>query len=265
MSFFLSTRRAVHTADQYANRLEFYSRTITRWIPDVDASVLIVGGGPNDEHVFTSLGYTNVTLTNVGSMVDRCSTPAIAAADAEDLPYHDESFDYAIVHAVLHHCRSPHRALLELYRVARKGAIFFESRDSLSMRLVERLGLVNPYEVSAVEANGGLAGGVRDTAVPNYVYRWSEREVVKTIASYAPHAKHTIRFAHGYGTPCDTNGGPSVRRLLKRVLVATHRLVVTVLPSQRNLLACLICKPELPQDLQRWLIMENDTLRFRQK
>lgn len=249
----------------YGNRLSFYSATVARWIPDLHSSVLIVGGGPNDERVFTSLGYTNVTLTNVGSMVDRCSTPAIAVADAENLPYPDESFDYAIVHAVLHHCHSPHRALLELYRVARKGAIFFESRDSLSMRLVERLGLVNPYEVSAVEANGGLAGGVRDTAVPNYIYRWSEREVAKMIASYAPHAKHTIRFAHGYGTPCASNGEPSVRRLLKRVLVAAHRVVVTIFPSQRNLFACLICKPALPRDLQPWLCMDNDTLRFRKK
>ena len=42
-------------------------------------------------------------------------------ADAEALPYEDDAFDWAVISAGLHHCRSPHAALLELYRVARRG------------------------------------------------------------------------------------------------------------------------------------------------
>jgi len=49
----------------YSSRLSFYSTTIMNWIPDLHSSVLIVGGCPNNERVFTSLGYKNVTLTNV--------------------------------------------------------------------------------------------------------------------------------------------------------------------------------------------------------
>jgi ubiquinone/menaquinone biosynthesis C-methylase UbiE len=41
--------------------------------------------------------------------------------DAEQLSFEDEAFDYVFVHAGLHHCASPHRALLEMYRVARRG------------------------------------------------------------------------------------------------------------------------------------------------
>ena len=252
--------------DPYTNRIEFYEDTISRWIPDRNASVLVVGGGPNDRQVFESLGFGRVTMTNVDSVVQKSFADAasLAAADAEDLPYANDSFDYAVVHAVLHHCQSPHRALLELYRVAAKAAIFFESRDSLSLRLVERLRLGKNYEVSAVKANGGLSGGLRDTATPNYVYRWTEREVEKTIASYAPHAKHTFQYAYGYGTPCDSNSQSAIRSFLRKTLLGLYRLFVTFFPSQRNLFACRITKPTIPRDLQPWLAIEDDRLVFKQ-
>ena len=251
---------------EYANRLAFYRQTIARWIPDRQATILVVGGGSNDREVFESLGFTHVTLTNVDSLVERTAgnEAALGAADAEELPFADESFDYTVVHAVLHHCKSPHRALLELYRVASKAAIFFESRDSLTMRLVERVGLGNNYELSAVAANGGRAGGLRDTAVPNYVYRWTEREVEKTIASYAPHVTHTFAYAHGFGAPCQTNAPAGARIYLKRTLLLGYRMFVTLFPSQRNLFACRIDKPAIPQDLQPWMRLQRGELVFTQ-
>jgi SAM-dependent methyltransferase len=253
----------MNSHDRYTNRIDFYRGIIATWISDRTDSILVVGGGMNDEQVFRSLGFQHVTLTNVDSAVNRGSerVAAIASADAESLPYASESFDYVVVHAVLHHCRSPHRALLEMYRVARKAAIFFESRDSFSIRLAQRLGFANPYELTAVAANNGLAGGVCDTAVPNYVYRWTEREVRKTIASYAPHATHTIDFAHGYGTPCQADrNGP--RGLMRAACIRLYRVFVAMFPSQRNLLACRVQKPTLPRDLQPWLAADGDAFRF---
>ena len=97
----------------------------------------------------------------------------------------------------LHHCASPHRALGELLRVGRKGAIVFEARDSLVVRAGVRLGLVEEYEVTAVAANDGGWGGVRNGPVPNHVYRWTEREVRKTVRSLLPAYQHDIRFAYG--------------------------------------------------------------------
>lgn len=251
--------------DPGRKRIDFYAETIDRWIPNRSASILVVGGGPNDEGVFRQLGFTNVTLTNVHSAVERAHEGdyALAVADAENLPFPDESFDYTVVHAVLHHCRSPHRGLLELYRVARKAAIFFEARDSLSMRMAERLGLLMPYEVTAVVANGGTCGGVVDTEVPNYVYRWTEREVEKTIASFAPHARHVIRYARGFGMPCEGSGGAGFRRVVRRMLLGAYRVFVTLVPSQRNLFACEVQKPTIPGDLQRWLEVRNGDIRFR--
>jgi SAM-dependent methyltransferase len=249
--------------NRYSNRIDFYRDTVVAWIPDRMASILVVGGGRNDEQVFHSLGFRNVTLTNVDSAVNRGAerVAAIASADAEKLPYEAESFDYVVVHAVLHHCRSPHLALLEMYRVARKAAIFFESRDSATMQLAERLGFGNSYELSAVAANNGLAGGVCDTAVPNYVYRWTEREVLKTIASYAPHAIHTIDFARGYGTPCQAHRN-GLQGLIYAACVQIYRAFVSLFPSQRNLLACRVQKPTLPRDLQPWLTADGDAFRF---
>jgi SAM-dependent methyltransferase len=249
--------------DSYSDRIDFYRGVVAAWIPDRTATILVVGGGKNDEQVFNSLGFQDVTLTNVDSAVTRGAerVAAIASADAENLPYAAESFDYVVVHAVLHHCRSPHRALLEMYRVARKAAIFFESRDSFAMRFAERLGVGNSYELSAVAANNGTAGGVCDTAVPNYVYRWTEREVRKTIASYAPHAIHTIDFAHGYGTPCHARR-KGLRELMHASCIQIYRVFVMMFPSQRNLLACRIQKPTLPRDLRPWLAADGNAFRF---
>ena len=91
-------------------------------------SVLIVCGGPLDERVMTQVGFKDFTVTNLDAGI------ANHRQDAENLTYENNSFDVAIVHAGLHHCHSPHRALLEMYRVARKCAVAFESRDSLMMR-----------------------------------------------------------------------------------------------------------------------------------
>ena len=41
-------------------------------------------------------------------------------------------------------------------------------------------------------------GGVDNTNIPNYVYRWTEREIIKLLKSYRPDLKHKIFFNYGY-------------------------------------------------------------------
>ena len=53
------------------------------------------------------------------------------------------------------------------------------------------------YELSAVKKNINT-GGVDNTNVPNYVYRWTEREIIKLIKSYKPEINHKIYFDYGY-------------------------------------------------------------------
>ena len=219
-------------------------------------SVLVVAGGPADRDAFRELGFEHVTISNVDEEVaaEELAPYDWSFQDAEALTYPDGSFDLTVVSAGLHHCRSPHRALLELYRVARVAALALESRDSALMRVAVKLGAVDEYELAAVAAHGLRSGGVANTSTPNYVYRWSEREVEKTVASFAPHARHRIHFFREFELPealveIDRGARASVLRLARPVVTGITR----VLPRQANLFAFVIEKPRLPGDLQPWM------------
>jgi SAM-dependent methyltransferase len=248
-------------------RSSFYRRVLEQLLEEGvfrrDMSVLVVAGGPADRDAFQSLGFEHVTISNVDESVaaDELTPYEWSYQDAENLDYPDGSFDVAVVSAGLHHCRSPHRALLELYRVARVAALALESRDSALMRVAVRLGAVDDYELGAVAAHSFRSGGVANTSTPNYVYRWSEREVEKTVASFAPHARHRIRFFRQFELPeavvqIDRGARAGVLRLARPVVT----LITRVLPRQANLFAFLVEKPRLPHDLQAWMRVEDGEL-----
>jgi SAM-dependent methyltransferase len=245
-------------------RAGFYRRVLASLVEDGlvrrDMSVHVAAGGRADREVLHGLGFEHVTISNLDERERGAGLEPYAwqREDAESLSLADESVDVALVSAGLHHCRSPHRALLELYRVARVAAVALESRDSALMRLGTRLGAADDYELAAVAAHGLAAGGVANTSTPNYVYRWTEREVEKTVASFAPHARHRIRYFREFELPdvlLDAARGP--RGLALRAAKPAVRLVTRVLPSQANLFAFAIEKPQLPRDLQPWLTLED--------
>ena len=226
-----------------------------------DATILIVCGGEIDRDVFEALRFTSVMITNVDERLDKDAFQPYgwSYADAENLPFADNSFDWGVVSAGLHHCHSPHRALLELYRVSRLGIIGFESRDSTSMRLALNAGLIDAYELVAVAGNGMVAGGVANTAVPNYVYRWTEREVEKTIASYAPHARHKYVYFRELAIPWSVvaaAGGARAKML--RILAPMARGVAKLIPSQSNLFAFTVIKMQGNDALQPWIQMGDE-------
>lgn len=242
-------------------RSGFYRRVLESLLEESlvrrDMSVLVVAGGSADFDALQSLGFERVAISNL----DHGQAAAAAFEpyewrheDAESLTLADDSVDVAIVSAGLHHCHSPHRALLELYRVSRVAVIALESRDSALMRLGVRVGAVDDYELAAVAAHNLHGGGVANTSIPNFVYRWTEREVEKTLASYAPHLRHRIRYFREFELPdvlVDSARGP--RGAALRLLRPAVELVTRVLPSQANLFAFAIEKPQLPRDLQPWL------------
>ena len=248
-------------------RRSFYRRVLEQLLDDGvirrDMTVLVAAGGAADRDVFRELGFEHVTISNVDEAVaaEELSPYEWSFQDAEALSYPDGSFDVTVVSAGLHHCRSPHRALLELYRVARVVAIGLESRDSTLMRIAIRLRAVDEYELAAVAAHELRAGGVANTSTPNYVYRWSEREVEKTVASFAPHARHRISFFREFELPeslleIDRSARASALRMARPVVAGITRL----LPRQANLFAFAIQKPHLPADLQPWMRLENGDL-----
>ena len=241
-------------------RSSFYGETLAHLLADGvlrrEMSVLVVCAGEADRDVFRGLGFGNVTISNLAGGSDDAFLPyRWALEDAEALTYDDGSFDLVAVSGGLHHCRSPHRALLEMYRVAREAVFVLESRDSLLMRAAVGLGVADEYELTAVAAHECHAGGVRDTSTPNFVYRWTEREVEKAIASAAPHVRHRIRFFHELELPFSVLGLRYGRpgELAARVAEPALGLVTKLFPSQANLFAFCVSKPALPRDLQPWM------------
>jgi ubiquinone/menaquinone biosynthesis C-methylase UbiE len=130
--------------------------------------VLVVCGGSADAELLSELGFGRVLITNIDPSYDEeIDAYPCVRADAENLAFRDGEFDLVIVHAGLHHCASPHRALLEMYRVAKKAAIVLEARESLLMRLAVRLGFTNDFELESVTSHGLESGGMRNGPIPN--------------------------------------------------------------------------------------------------
>jgi ubiquinone/menaquinone biosynthesis C-methylase UbiE len=160
----------------------FYRKVLCEIITDKTASILVCGGDITDKEVFASLGYLNVVISGMERRTYDYRPYVWREENVESLTFPDESVDYAVIHAAIHHTHLPHKVLTELYRVSKKGALAFESRDSLLIRIAERFGLTQTYEVA-----GSYQGmGVNGTDIPNFIYRWTEREIRKTISSYSP-------------------------------------------------------------------------------
>lgn len=230
-----------------------------------DDRILVVCGGIADRDAFEAAGFSDVTISNLDTRRNHELEPfEWSLQDAENLSYKDEEFDSVVVNAGLHHCRSPHRALLEMYRVARKNVLVFESRDSLLVKASKFVNITEEYEISAVVDDNGEFGGIRNTGIPNYVYRWTEKEVIKSINSYAPYGRHTFRFFYSLGLPFHLLSRKS--RLLRIVVMCMSPLIKTCacfIPTLCNQMAFFIKKPQLPNDIHPWLEQGEKGLVFK--
>jgi SAM-dependent methyltransferase len=159
---------------------------------DLEGKVLIVGGSYQDAEILRGVGFRRMTLSNLQDMTSFEPLEMTGVelntvnADVEEMSLANDSYDLVLAHEVLHHCRSPHKALLEMLRVSSKHVILLEPNDSLLMQALVGLRLSFPYELPAVVANGFEAGGVRNSCVPNYIYRWSPRDLQQATASFIP-------------------------------------------------------------------------------
>ncbi len=234
-----------------------------------DMRILVVCAGELDHAVLLGLGFTNVIISNLSPPDDAdMFAPFVwQQQDAERLSLDDESVDFCIVHSGLHHCRSPHRGLLEMYRVARRGLLLFEPYDNVTTRLGQRLGFGQDYEHAAVFANQCAAGGVSNSGIPNFVYRWTRREIEKTIQSHAPIANHELRYVHRFRVPWSQY---RLRRnrlvgLIAALLVPIFWVCNIVCPRLGNNFAAVVLKPTLPGDLFPWLTATGDGVLINQE
>jgi SAM-dependent methyltransferase len=227
-------------------------------------SVIAVCATVAERDLFARRGFSNVLLTSLEQDVGHVAPYAWRRQDAQRLEFPDGSFDFAFVADGLHHCASPHRALLEMYRVSAKGIVVFESRDNVLTRLATRLGLSPDYELEAVVDNDFSQGGVDNTQIPNYVYRWTEAELRKTIASAHPVGPHRFRFFHSLELPYDRTrlSARRVKRWVVTCAAPVVRLLTRVLPGQCNAFATVVLKPRIPDDLWPWLRLEAGEVVF---
>jgi len=253
---------------------------------DTAGSVLIVGGSFEDAGVLFRAGFRRMTLSNIATLStieqnEAERVPMIAGADIdlmsddiENCSLPDNSYDLVIAHEVLHHCRSPHKGLLEMLRVARKHVIIMEPNDSSAMNAMVRLGFSFPYELPAVIDHNYQSGGVRNSCVPNYIYRWSKRDMYKAAASFMPESDFDLYVRQYWDFNVDkkdlalrqqTRVGAFTRVLGPDLFLASlhaFQAVVNRLPvfgAQGNKFFGCISKHD---KLKPWLTRESDQIAF---
>lgn len=57
------------------------------------------------------------------------------------------------------------------------------------------------YEVEEVVTYDGVSGGLNNTDIPDFVYRWTEHEFRKTVQAFNLVGRHTFRFFQGVSFP----------------------------------------------------------------
>jgi SAM-dependent methyltransferase len=180
-------------------RWEFCRENIIKYLPR-KSKILVISPSSLEVNFFFNTNYQDVTF-GVHSRKDLKTLSLnnkscnFIKMDARNIKFKDEYFDYTFANAVLHHIDLPHLAVCELYRVSKKGILIIEGNDSLIMRISTHFKFSEEYEKSAtINEKGGLL----DTSIPNYIYRWKEREIIKLLNSYNPEIFHKIYFAYDF-------------------------------------------------------------------
>lgn len=246
--------------------LDVLRSLVKEGVLDVTMRILVACGGATDKDVFMNAGFAYVVISNLDTRLNGDEFPPFAWSfqDVERLSFEDNSFDFAVVHSGLHHCSSPHRGLLELYRVARKGVLLFEPYDSVFTRIGARLNFGQKYELAAVASNGFQFGGVNNTAIPNYIYRLSESEIENVVNCFAPYGRHRFQFIRKLRIPWYQLRNRRNKLYFIAVVVALPILTLLsrLIPGLSNNFAAVILKPEFPVDIHPWLKWEDGQVKL---
>lgn len=228
-------------------------------------SILVVGGLLDEKIFFQELGFKKVTISNIISQNKKNFSPfSYVIKDMEKLDFKDKSFDFVFTSRSLHHCASPVKAMLEMYRVAKKGIIFEEGRDSTLLRLGHFFKLLPQFEIMAISDNNYFNGGVNNSVIPNYSFHFTEREIEKNIKSFDPIGKQKFIYFYGFSPSfMDLKiNGQSFKYAILKIISMILKPFFLLAKKQGNIFSTVVLKPVLPRDLWPWLKLEKNTVVF---
>lgn len=149
---------------------------------DPEASWLTVGDGlyGGEAHFLISAGAKHVHCSDISDALlkighEHGAISSFSAENAENISFADNSFDYVYCKEAFHHFPRPFIALYEMFRVARKGVILTEPRDTTidTAPIQELRNVLKALVGRKPSKKHGFE------SVGNYAYALSEREVEK--------------------------------------------------------------------------------------
>ena len=225
-------------------RFEFYQNQILKFLHK-NKSILVLGASSDEGNLFHKLQFKKVTLSNIDLAqlkgTEKYNFKKIKIDFRNLFKIKNNSYDYVVVHASIHHTSKPHNILLEMYRIAKYGILIVESNDSFIMRLSVKLNFSEDFEKSALNENT-YVGGVDGTKIPNYVYRWTEREIKKLFYSYQPDKDVNIIFNYQNNIFNENLSNNLIKRIIITFSYIFLKIIFFLFPKQQNLMSIYIDK-----------------------
>ena len=225
-------------------RFEFYQNQILKFL-NKGKSILVLGASSDEASLFYKLQFKRVTLSNIDLAqlkgAEKYKFEKIKIDFRNLFKIKNNSYDYVVVHASIHHTSRPHNILLEMYRIAKHGILIVESNDSFVMRLSVKLNFSEDFEKSALNENT-YVGGVDGSNIPNYVYRWTEREIKKLFYSYQPDKKINIIFNYQNNIFNENLSNNLIKKIIITFSYIFLKIIFFLFPKQQNLMSIYIDK-----------------------
>jgi len=225
-------------------RFEFYQNQILKFL-NKDKSILVLGASSYEAYLFHKSQFKKITLSNINLAqlkgAEKYNFKKIKIDFRNLYKIKNNSYDYVVVHSSIHHTSKPHNILLEMYRIAKLGVLIVESNDSFIMRLAVKLNFSEDFEKSALNYKTYVRG-VDGSHVPNYVYRWTEREIKKLFYSYQPDKKINIIFNYQNNIYNENLSDSFLKKIIIVISYVFLKIIFILFPKQQNLMSIYIDK-----------------------
>lgn len=225
-------------------RFEFYQNQILKFL-NKNKSILVLGASSDEANLFHKLHFKKITLSNIDLAqlkgAEKYNFRKIKIDFRNLYRIKNSFYDFVVVHASIHHASKPHNILLEMYRIAKLGILIVESNDSFIMRLAVKLKFSEDFEKSALNYKT-YVGGVDGSHIPNYVYRWTEREIKKLFYSYQPDKKINIIFNYQNNIYNENLSDNFLKKIIIVISYVFLKTIFILFPKQQNLMSIYIDK-----------------------